>query len=223
MDVITIRIDEKREIELLPPSTSLPERPLIILAHGAGNNMHSQFMQLISEYLEEYKINVLRFNFSYKVYGKKIPDTQSVLEQAWLSAVDWTGNNLKYSGLFIGGKSLGARIASIISSRLKNLLGLVFLGYPLHLPGKLENLRDKHLYDLNLPMLFLQGTRDPFAKLELLEKVIRKLEPFSHLFLLEQADHSYKMPKKLDRTYENILKEAADITARWILQIWENK
>jgi predicted alpha/beta-hydrolase family hydrolase len=223
LDFITVTVDDKRNIELLPSTANMPEHPLVILAHGAGNNMRSYFMEFIAEQLEKDKVNVLRFNFPYKVSGKKIPDKQIVLERAWLSTIHWAENNLTYTGLFVGGKSLGARIASIVSDRVPKLLGLIFLGYPLHPPGKPENLRDAHLYDLELPMLFLQGSRDPFARLDLLKNVVKKLEPYPHLHLLEQADHSFKIPKKLGRTYEEILEEAADVTTKWILKIQGNK
>ncbi|MFQ5583788.1 MAG: alpha/beta family hydrolase [Calditrichia bacterium] len=223
METVQTDIDLKRKIELGPPEKEFPDRPLLILAHGAGNDMFAPFMMEISRRIESYRLNVLRFNFPYKTAGRKMPDSQKILELAWRSAIDWAADNLKFEGLFIGGKSLGARIASMIAGDISGLSGLVFLGYPLHPPGRYDNRRDEHLYRLKLPMLFIQGSNDAFAKIDLLLEVVEKLKPFVSSHFIEEGDHSYRVPAKSGRKYEDILAEAGDVAARWIMEIWGNK
>ncbi|NIW79064.1 MAG: dienelactone hydrolase, partial [Calditrichae bacterium] len=102
--------------EILAPDEVTPQEPLCILAHGAGNDMNSPFLSTITQYLEYKRINTLRFNFPYKTAGKKAPDSSPVLEETWKRVIDWTGKNIEHNGLFIGGKSMGGRIASMVAA-----------------------------------------------------------------------------------------------------------
>jgi len=178
--------------------------------------MTSPFLEVISGKIHESKLNVLRFNFPYTVKKQKIPDSQKKLEDAWLAAIEWAQQNVEFSRLFIGGKSLGARIASMIADRVKKLDGLVFLGYPLHPPGKFQDRRDAHLFKISTPMLFIQGERDAFARKDLIEETVDLLASFATLRFIEQGDHSFQSPRSMAVSYEAVLENAANLVLNWI-------
>ena len=135
----------------------------IILGHGAGANQSSPFMRLYASGLAERGFDAMTFNFVYSERGRGAPDPKAKLESCYLAVIDAAKAHKKLRGnrLVIGGKSMGGRIASqVAASEAKDVAGLVFLGYPLHPPGRLDKMRDAHLKDIKAPMLFIQGTRD---------------------------------------------------------------
>lgn len=138
-------------------------------------------------------IATLRFNFSYIEGGRRSPDPGSLLRETWLAAFATATARSKGEPVWAGGKSLGGRIASMVVADGMPAAGLVFLGYPLHPPGKPERIRDEHLYGIASPMLFLEGTRDPFATPELLAGVIAKLGERATLVPIEGGDHSFNV------------------------------
>ena len=164
----------------------------LVLAHGAGAGMDYSFMAGFSRAVAEAGVSTLRFNFPYVERGKRSPDPERVLREAWVAVFDATVR--KAGGpVLAGGKSLGGRIASMCVADGMAADGLVFLGYPLHPPGKPERIRDEHLYRITVPMLFLQGTKDPFATPALLAKVVRKLGDRATLEPVEGGGHSFKV------------------------------
>jgi predicted alpha/beta-hydrolase family hydrolase len=170
---------------------------VMIFAHGAGAGIKNKFMETVSVSLAEKGIATLRFNFPYMEKGKKVPDPKPVCI-ATINAVAQKASELfPKLPLLAGGKSFGGRMTSTAASenQLPNVKGIVFFGFPLHAPGKPSNDRAEHLYKVTIPMLFLQGTRDALASLDLLKPVIKKLGKKATLFIIEGADHSFHVPK----------------------------
>ena len=170
-----------------------PTDPLVtlVLAHGAGAGMDHPFMVGFARAMNDLGVATLRFNFPYIESGRRSPDPGPYLEEAWRAAFAAASQRAKGEQIWVGGKSLGGRIASMaVADGGVAAAGLVFLGYPLHPPGKPERIRDEHLYRIEVPMIFVEGTRDPFATPELLAGVISKLGDRADLISIEGGDHS---------------------------------
>jgi predicted alpha/beta-hydrolase family hydrolase len=184
----------------------------IILAHGAGQGIESPFMRFFDEALTKRGFLSVQFNFDYMQQGRKIPDPQPKMRALYQQVVRDVVAKHKPKKLIIGGKSMGGRVASYIAGEMDEVSGLVFLGYPLHAPGKQDQLRDEHLYEIKKPMLFLSGTRDTFAERPLLEKVVEKIGDYATLVWTEKGDHSLKVGK----TGTAPLEAAADEIRKWL-------
>ena len=192
-----------------------PDRPTVVLAHGAGAAMDSPFMNTIAAGLGGRGLRVLRFEFPYMARrredGKRRgPDKAEKLLASWREAVEELG---PAGRLVIGGKSLGGRIASMVADDC-GVAGLVCLGYPFHPPGSPEKLRTAHLAALAMPALILQGTRDPFGTPEEIEGY--DLSPRVSVEYLEDGDHSFKPRKRSGRTEEQNLEEAIAAIDRFV-------
>jgi uncharacterized protein len=172
-----------------------PAKPVatLVVAHGAGAGMDHPFMAGFCRAMGDAGIATLRFNFPYIERGRRSPDPERVLRETWLAAFDDASAAAEGGSVFVGGKSLGGRLASMCVADGMAAAGLVFLGYPLHPPGKPERARDEHLYRIDVPMLFLQGTADPFANADLLARVVRKLGDRATLERIEGGDHSFNV------------------------------
>jgi predicted alpha/beta-hydrolase family hydrolase len=175
-------------------SPAAEPRALAVLAHGAGACMRSAFMEGIAAALPPLGIAVLRFDFPYMVAGRRAPDRPPVLLQTWRRARELGAAQAPGLPLVAGGRSMGGRIASMAVAEGMPADGLVFFSYPLHPPGKPEKLRDAHLSDVAVPMLFIQGTRDPFARPDLLAAVLARLDERAQLLSIEGGDHSLRTP-----------------------------
>jgi hypothetical protein len=185
----------------------------LVLAHGAGGNMHTPSLKRFADGLVARGIGAVRFNFVYSEAKKKTPDRTAVLEACWLAVAEHVA--ARADRLFLGGRSMGGRIASHIVAAGYPTAGLVFLAYPLHPPGKPERIRDAHLIDIAAPMLFLQGTRDPFARPDLLEQTITRLKDAT-LYSIEGGDHSHRVP---GRTEKEVTEALVAKTADWIERV----
>jgi predicted alpha/beta-hydrolase family hydrolase len=175
---------------LRPPSPSAT----IVVAHGAGAGMDHPFLVGFSRACVEEGVTSLRFNFAYLEAGRRSPDTEPVLRDAWRAAFAAASDRAGGGPVWASGKSLGGRIASMAAADGEIApAGLVFLGYPLHPPGKPERIRDEHLYRIDVPMLFLQGTSDPFATPDLLREVVEKLGDRATLVPFEGGGHSFEV------------------------------
>src|SRR5882762_3003717 len=176
-------------------------RACYVLAHGAGAGMRHAFMEAMAQGLAERGISTLRYQFPYMEQGSKRPDTPRVAQATVRAAVLEATRLVPELPLFAGGKSFGGRMTSQAqaASPLPGVLGLVFLGFPLHPPGKPSAERAKHLFEVQIPMLFLQGTRDEFANLQLLEPLCKKLGARATLKLFPKADHSFHVPARTGR------------------------
>jgi predicted alpha/beta-hydrolase family hydrolase len=196
----------------------------LILGHGAGAGQTSGFMTKFATGLAARGINVVTFNFLYTEHGRRIPDTNSDLEACFRAVIDAVRHKRTGRGtLVIGGKSLGGRIASqIAAGRTPDVAGLVFLGYPLHPPGKADQLRAKHLPDITVPMLFVQGSRDTFGTPDELLPIIKNLKAPADLYVVEGGDHSFKVLKRAGVTQEDTYKAVLDRIELWLRQTFAN-
>jgi predicted alpha/beta-hydrolase family hydrolase len=166
----------------------------VAVAPGAGSGFDAPFLVGFCERLAELKVASMRFNFLYGERGRRSPDREAVLRSTWLAAFDEARRrSRKGVPVLAGGKSMGGRYASMCTADGMSADGLIFLGYPLHPPKDPDKIRDAHLYGILVPMLFLQGTRDPFARTEKLEPVLRKLGKLAVYVPTEGGDHSFRV------------------------------
>jgi predicted alpha/beta-hydrolase family hydrolase len=190
----------------------------MLLAHGAGANQMSEFMVGFAEGLSARGIDAVTFNFLYTEQGRRAPDRNDKLEACYRAAISaiQKDKTLGSTPLVIGGKSLGGRIASqVAASGTGDVAGLVFLGYPLHPPGKPERLRSEHLSLIRAPMLFIQGSRDPFGTPDELRPIIKSLKAPAVIHAVEGGDHSLKVPKSSHQSQEEVYEAAQDTIVRW--------
>lgn len=191
----------------------------LILGHGAGANQLSGFMRLFATGLAERGVDVVTFNFLYTEQGRKIPDPAPRLESCYRAVIGVAlkHNKLKGNRLAIGGKSMGGRIASQVAAQNgENIAGVVFLGYPLHPPGRPEKMRSEHLPKIKAPMLFVQGSRDAFGTREEIADIIKKLKLPADLFAIEGGDHSLKVSKKAGISQQDVYDGALNHIAEWM-------
>jgi predicted alpha/beta-hydrolase family hydrolase len=170
----------------------------LILGHGAGAGQTNSFMVSFATALAARGIDAVTFNFAYMENGRRLPDPKDKLEACYRAVIEAVRGHGKLGGnrLAIGGKSMGGRIASqVAAAGIGELAGLVFLGYPLHPPGKPNQLRAKHLPDITAPMLFVQGSRDAFGTPDELRPILKALASPVELHVVDGADHSFKVPK----------------------------
>jgi len=167
-----------------------------VLAHGAGNEMRHRYMERVALGLVARGMSALRFNFPYKSAGRGYPDPPRVLLPAWRAALTEAVRRGGGLPVVASGKSLGGRMASVVAAEDGPEFpgrALVFLGYPLHAPGKADKPRDSHLDQITVPMLFVQGARDPFASFDLIQQVVARLGSRARSHVVEGGDHSHKV------------------------------
>jgi len=196
-----------------------PDAPArLILAHGAGANQHHAFMVRAAKTLAASGIEVTTFNFDYTSRGRRAPDPKEALERCFREVV--RAEAARSPGpLFLGGKSMGGRIASQIVAAGElgaDVRGLVFLGYPLHPPGKPTQLRVAHWPNVNVPQLFVQGTRDALGTVEEITAHVPKLGAPATIHPVEQGDHSFAVPKRLGVSQDEVFSRVFEAIASWI-------
>lgn len=197
-------------------------RALLLLAHGAGAGPHHAFMEALTERLVAHRLAVLRYAFAYMEQGRRRPDPAPVLQAAVESAAERARNLAAELPLFAGGKSMGGRMTSLAlaegraDSALSKARGLFFVGFPLHPAGRPATRRGEHLGATRLPLLFLQGTRDKLADLELLRPLLAPLGERCTLHVVEGADHGFHVLKRSGRDDDEVLDELADALASWV-------
>jgi len=190
---------------------------LLVFAHGAGAGMEHPFMESMARKLDERGVATLRFDFPYMAERRKRPDHRNKLIQTVRAAVDRAREKEPDLPLFAGGKSMGGRMTSMaqVENPLPGVEGLVFFGFPLHAPGKDGDVRGKHLFDVEIPMLFLQGDRDSLANLEFLRPLVKKLGKRATLHVEEGADHGFHVLKRSGRTDEGVLDAIVGEASTW--------
>jgi len=198
---LTVRLETgARTTALVYRAEPAAANAALILGHGAGAGQRSAFMVDFADALSSLGIDVVTFNFLYTEQGRRIPDRAPALEACYRSVIETVRASLETArrALFIGGKSMGGRIATQVAAADPHLrlAGLVLLGYPLHPPGKPQEKRDKHLPSIGRPMLFVQGTRDAFGTPSELAPILGALTPPPSVHVVAQGDHSFKVPKK---------------------------
>ena len=190
---------------------------LHVIAHGAGAPMTHRFMESVAERLAARRVATFRYNFPYVEAGRKAPNPAPVLVKTVRSAVSEAARLAPDLPLVAGGKSMGGRMTSTAAAAapLSDLRGIAFHGFPLHAPGRDSAERGAHLADVGLPMLFLQGTRDKLANLDLLRPLVERLAPPPTLHVIDDADHGFHVPKRSGRTDDDVLDELCDVFADW--------
>jgi uncharacterized protein len=193
-------------------------RAALILAHGAGAGQRSTFMVATARALAQRDILTATFDFPYMTAGRKVPDKGPVLEDSWRATVAEASNRKAFGGLplFIGGKSMGGRIASQTAAATPlAIAGLVFLGYPLHPPGKPNQRRDAHLPGIAVPMLFVQGSADAFGTAQEIRDLLPRLNAATTLHEVDGGDHSFKVRGR-GRSQATVLEDIYDVVAAFI-------
>lgn len=203
------------------PAAGTPAATLV-LAHGAGAGHDHPFMRLCGRELSARGLHIVTFNFPYIQARRRVPDRADLLEAAYLAVIDAVRGRAVFAGapLVLGGKSMGGRMASHVAAhhadRAGTLAGLVFLGYPLHPPGKPTQLRDAHLPAIRCPMLFVQGARDAFGRPDELRPVLARLSAPAELAVIDQGDHSFTVPKASPVRQPEVLSALFDRVTAWI-------
>jgi predicted alpha/beta-hydrolase family hydrolase len=213
---VKITVDEKATVSAViaaPKGLEGRKRECVVWAHGAGADMHHPFISYFHQAIAAAGWVSVKFNFLYKEQGRKAPDPTAKLENTFVRVLDFVRDSeeLKPSRIFMGGKSMGGRIASQLVAKGQAADGLVFLGYPLHAPNRHDRLRSEHLTQITCPMLFVEGTNDPFCDLDLLTQVRAQIRTPTEIYLIEGGNHDFRVPKRLGRPQEAILKEIAAV------------
>ena len=200
------------------------DRPFagLVLAHGAGAGQRSHFMVLAAEQLARRGVTTATFDFPYIIARRKVPDKAPVLEESWRAAHAAAQKHSAFAALplFVGGKSMGGRIASHLAAlHTEGVRGLVFFGYPLHPPGRPDQRRDAHLPKIQEPMLFIQGTRDPFGTADDIAAMLPTLGTGTAVHAVNDGDHSFKVRvsvagRSQDAVFAEIFDEAAAFIRR---------
>jgi hypothetical protein len=214
---LTIEIESAAAVSALliePPQA----RACFVFAHGAGSGMTHPFMEAVANGLGERGVATLRYQFPYMERGSRRPDSPAVAQAAVWAAVAEAARRCPGLTLIAGGKSFGGRMTSQAQATmpLAGVHGLAFFGFPLHPAGKPSRERAKHLADIHIPMLFLQGTRDALAELSLLEPVVQGLGRSASLHLVKDADHSFHVLARSGRNDNEVMREILDTFVAWI-------
>lgn len=196
----------------------------VVIAHGAANDMNNSLIVAVADGLASAGYTTLRFNFPYKEKGRKSPDAEPILIRTWQGAVTHMLGNERFpvDRVVAAGKSMGGRIASqLVAADQMAVAALIFLGYPLHAPGRTDKLRDSHLYEIKIPMLFFAGTRDPLCNMEKLRQVLHRLTGQFDLEIVEGGDHSFKLAKSSSRSQETVHRQVVEKCLQWLDPIAE--
>ena len=214
-----IRIDQDTTVSSswkVPSGYRPGKDDALILAHGAGDDMTSPFMAHFHGAFARAGLLSIIFNFPYKEAGRKPPDRMPKLMAAYEAVIDrLRRDELAPGQLFIGGKSMGGRVATMLAAEGVPVEGLVLLGYPLHPAGRPEKLRSDHLPRIEAPLLFIQGDRDNLCRLDLLRREIRPLGKQASLHVIEGGDHSFKVLKRSGRDQSEVFDEVVRAVLDW--------
>src|SRR5438309_1440503 len=217
---ITVKVNDTESVTALLYPGSKRERAgvTVLLGHGAGANQLSGFVRMFAVGLAVRGFDAMTFNFLYAEQKRSFPDPKARLESCYRAVINAAlkHKKLKTNRLVIGGKSMGGRIASqVAAAEADRIAGLVFLGYPLHPPGRPDKLRAEHLKDIHPPMLFVQGSRDVFGTESEIRGVIKKLRLPATLYVVEGGDHSFKVAKSAGVPQQKVYEDVMDEVAAW--------
>jgi predicted alpha/beta-hydrolase family hydrolase len=220
---VSITIDDAERVSGLLLASS-KARACYVLAHGAGAGMEHPFMASVAEGLGVRGVTTLRYQFPYMERGSKRPDAPKLAQATVRAAVAEMSRLAPDLALIAGGKSFGGRMTSQAqaASPLPGIKGIAFLGFPLHAAGRPSSERGKHLFDVRIPMLFMQGSRDQLADPELMEPLVKQLGARATLKLFPDADHSFHVPARTGRKDADVRVEMLDVLARWIDTVVNN-
>ena len=223
---LTVQVNDKEAVTALlyPADKKNRAGVTVVLGHGAGAGQTSGFMRMYAKGLAARGLDVMTFNFVYMEQGRSVPDQKHKLEGCFEAVIETAlkHKKLKNNRVVIGGKSMGGRIASQVMAGehretfASDVVGLVFLGYPLHPPGQSTKLRVEHLEHIKKPMLFVQGTRDALGSPDEIKPWIKNLRPVPKIHEIEGGDHSFKAPKKFGLSPDQIFETSMDEIDSWI-------
>jgi hypothetical protein len=209
-----VAVDGEATTALFEPATTKTDA-VFVCAHGAGGHMDDLGMQRLAAVLRTRGFGVVRFNFLYRDKGASRPDVMPRLQACMIAVVERARAASDSVPLVIGGRSMGGRAASMLAADGLACDGLLLLAYPLHPAGKPEQLRASHLPRIRVPVLCLNGTRDPLCQRELMERALAALQPPWEMHWLEGADHSFRVLKRSGRTDAGVLEEIGKASERW--------
>jgi len=215
-----VAVDGEETSALYEPADG-NQRAVFVAAHGAGGNMTDRSMAAVAATLRGNGFGVVRFNFLYKEKKSGRPDPMPKLMRTFAAVVDRTRAELgsELNRLVIGGRSMGGRAGSMLAAEGFAADGLLLLAYPLHPPGKPEQLRDAHLPRITMPVLCFSGTRDPFCTPDIMRRVLTTVRTPWEMHWLDGADHSFHVLKSSGRTDAEVLAEVGDVSDRWLTGI----
>jgi predicted alpha/beta-hydrolase family hydrolase len=214
-----VAVGDEETRAVYEPATSGPDKAVFVCAHGAGGNMSDRSMLAVANALRAHGFGVVRFNFLYKEKGSGRPDPMPKLMTTTTAVVDRVRAELgSPRPLIIGGRSMGGRAASMLAADGYEADGLLLLAYPLHPAGQPEKLRDAHLPRITMPVLCINGTRDPLCTPALMERVLTTVTAPWEMHWLEGADHSFHVLKSSGRNDAAVLAEVGDVSAKWLAQ-----
>ena len=214
--------DKLGKINLVVDNATDPKAALII-AHGAGAGMDHPFMKELAYEISIRGVTTIRFNFPYMEQGRKSPGSPKSNIETWKLVTEYLQNEMKGLPIFVSGKSYGGRMAShlLADNEVDGILGIIYFGFPLHAPGKDSKERAAHLVNIKIPQLFLQGSKDKLANPDMMKEVTDVLEK-QELHVIQEADHSFNVPKKSGKTNVEIVNFLAIKSTEWIDDIISN-
>jgi predicted alpha/beta-hydrolase family hydrolase len=226
---LTVQVNDKEAVTALlyPAAKKNRAGVTVILGHGAGASQTSGFMRMFAQGLAARGLDVMTFNFVYMEQGRSVPDHKTKLERCFSAVIETAlkHKKLKNNRVVVGGKSMGGRIASQVmagedkESFANDVVGLVFLGYPLHPPGNPAKLRVEHLQDIQKPMLFVQGTRDALGTPDEIGPFIKDLRPAAKIHSIEGGDHSFKIARGGKVAQESVHGDVQRTIVEWIDEV----
>ena len=203
-----------------PATVGAEQGVVFVFAHGAGGNMNDRGVLQTANAPRARGIGVVRFNFLYKEKKSGRPDPMPRLKECLSAVIARTRQELKPRTLIIGGRSMGGRAASMLAAERFDCDGLLLLAYPLHPPGKPDQLRDAHLPAIKVPVICFNGTRDPFCTPSLMEEVLKRVTTDWEMHWVEGADHSFHVLKSSGKTDAEVLAEIGDAAQAWVARVW---
>ena len=205
-----------------PPSDGSDDGIVFVLAHGAGGNMKDRGVVQTANVLRARGLGVVRFNFLYREKKSGRPDPMPRLEECYRAVVTCVREETQPRSLIIGGRSMGGRAASMLAAAGFECDGLLLLAYPLHPPGKPDQLRDAHLPAIKVPAICFNGTRDPFCTPNLMEEVLKRVTTDWEMHWVDGADHGFHVLKSSGKTDAQVLEEIGDASQAWVRQLAHN-
>lgn len=215
----TITVGNEATSAIYDPAPLGAGSPVFVCAHGAGGNMADKSMLTVARALGSRGLSVVRFNFLYKEKRSSRPDPMPKLKETTEAVVARVRSELGPKTLIIGGRSMGGRAASMLAADGFDCSGLLLLAYPLHPPGKPDQLRDAHLPSIRVPVLCVNGTRDPFCTPDLMNGVLERVTAPWQMLWLETADHSFHVLKSSGKTDAQVMSEVADAAEKWVATV----
>lgn len=211
-----VRVGDEETTAVWDSPAAGTDAPVFVCAHGAGGHMADRSILAVTSALRERGVGTVRFNFLYRAKKSGRPDPMPRLVACWEAVVARVRQEIAPKVLLLGGRSMGGRAASVFVSDGAPCQGLLLLAYPLHPPGQQDKLRVAHLPAIHVPVLCLNGTRDPFCEPQLMKNVLSGLGANWRMHWLEDADHSFHVLKRSGRTDRDVLVEAADEVMTWL-------